>query len=143
MTTKRNNHAAWAAIHLDAPALAPAADVVVFKTAPRPADVPAVIMGAWVRSAIGNRRHSRATVPMPASLEQRVRGAVLGPWSSAVSALALWALDELDRQGVQLAIREPVGAAGERNSVERVVGHANSVARAVRAQSSKKSRRGR
>lgn len=90
------------------PAAKPAAPVgLVFATMHKAAGQRTVAMLGQVRKAEG-ALVVRQVVALPANLVRRLRDSrdCDGAWSSSIGALALWALGELDRQGLRLEIRE-------------------------------------
>ena len=90
------------------PATKPAAAAgLVFTTMHKAAGQRTVAMLGQVRAENG-KSVVRQVVALPAALVQRLRLSrdCDGAWSSSIGALALWALGELDRQGLRLEIRE-------------------------------------
>ena len=89
------------------PAAKPAAEGLIFTTMHKAAGQRTVAMLGQVRKAEGTPV-VRQVVALPAVLVQRLRLSrdCDGAWSSSIGALALWALGELDRQGLRLEIRE-------------------------------------
>lgn len=77
---------------------------LVFRTGKKIQGLRTVAMLAQIRG-----HPLRQVVALPDALVDRLRGRndCDGPWSSAIGALALFALRELDRQGLRLEIREP------------------------------------